>query len=84
MTCRSGVLRRVTDDRCRQYRKADARYVARAEPGRGWRVWDRKVRRWWGNAFVAYPVALLAELNGAKRPDRIVELTREAAVTGRK
>jgi hypothetical protein len=56
--------------------KPNARYVARAEAGRGWRVWDRKISRWWGNPFADYPEALLAELNGPKRPARIVELTR--------
>jgi hypothetical protein len=58
--------------------KPNARYVARAEPGRGWRVWDRKVSRWWGNPLAEYPEMLLAELNGAKRAERIVELTRDA------
>lgn len=56
------------------------RFVARAVPGSGWRVWDRSGRRWWGNFFAAYPDALLAELNGSKRPERIVELSRVSFV----
>jgi hypothetical protein len=55
---------------------ASHRYVAKAVPGNGWRVWDRKRRGFWGNFFAAYPEALLAELNGPKRPDRITDLSR--------
>ena len=44
--------------------------------GVGWRIWNRKQRRWWGNFFAAYPTELLAELNGQKRPKRIAELSR--------
>jgi hypothetical protein len=54
------------------------RYVAKAVPGMGWRVWNRKFSRWWGNFFIAYPEALLAELNGPKRPDRITTLSRSS------
>jgi hypothetical protein len=54
------------------------RYVAKAVPDYGWRVWDRRGNRWWGNFFAAYPEALLAELNGPKRPDRIMELSRRS------
>ena len=59
------------------------RYVAKAVPGSGWRVWDRKQNRWWGNHFTAYPASLLVELNGPKRPDRIVELSRGSYVPPR-
>jgi hypothetical protein len=34
------------------------------------------LKRWWGNPYPAYPTALLAELNGEKRPDKIVELSK--------
>jgi hypothetical protein len=33
-----------------------SRYVARGVPG-GYRIWDNKARRWWGDLY---------ELNGAK------------------
>jgi hypothetical protein len=56
------------------------RYVAKAVPGSGWRVWDRKRICWWGNYFAAYPDALVVELNGPKRPDRITELSRGSYV----
>lgn len=52
------------------------RYVARAEAGKGWRVWDRMRRKHWGEFMSYYPETLLAELNGPKRPEVLVELTR--------
>jgi hypothetical protein len=55
---------------------ATARFVARAEAGNGWRVYDRQMRKWWGTRSDRFPEELLAELNGPKRPERIVELTR--------
>ena len=54
------------------------RYVAKAEAGVGWRVFDRNTKRWWGNFFSYYPQMLLDELNGEKRPDKLVELCRNA------
>jgi hypothetical protein len=51
------------------------RYVANAESGRGWRVWNRKLKRPWGNFFKLYPEDLLDELNGERRPEKIAELT---------
>lgn len=54
------------------------RYVARAEPGIGWRIWNRRTRKPWGNYFRSYPAQLLDELNGPKRPDRLTELSRES------
>ena len=51
------------------------KFVAKAEAGKGWRVWNRRTRRWWGNYLNAYPEDLLAELNGERRPEKIVELT---------
>jgi hypothetical protein len=54
------------------------RYVARAVPGRGWRIWNRKTKRWWGNFFVEFPSALLDELNGPKRPEEISKLSRRS------
>jgi hypothetical protein len=56
--------------------KRDVRYVARAEEGQGWRIRDRKARRWWGEPFVQYPEQLLAELNGEKRPAHLTDLIR--------
>ena len=54
--------------------KPNVRYVAKAIEGVGWRVWNRRANRWWGNPFREYPEELLAELNGPKRPERLIEL----------
>ena len=53
---------------------AQVRFVARAIPGIGWRVWDRKLERWSGNPFASFPDTLLHELNEPKRPDELVRL----------
>jgi hypothetical protein len=57
--------------------KAEHRYVAKSEPGKGWRVWDRKLKRWWGEWRREYPEAVLIELNGEARPQVLVELCRK-------
>lgn len=58
--------------------KRHHRYVAIAEAGKGWRIWNRKARRWWGEAYLHYPEQLLEELNGAKRPEKLTELIQSA------
>ena len=59
--------------------KPKVRYVAKAVEGAGWRVWDRKQKKWWGNPFRDYPEDLLGELNGPKRPEKLVELCKRKA-----
>ncbi|BCY12010.1 hypothetical protein [Actinoplanes sp. L3-i22] len=54
---------------------AGRRYVARGVPG-GYRIYDNKGRRWWGDHYEVCPDELLSELNGAADPDRITELLR--------
>ncbi len=56
--------------------KAGRRFVAKAEAEKGWRIWDNKIRRWWGERYENYPETLLAEPNGDKRPERLTELTK--------
>lgn len=56
--------------------KPKRRFVGRATAGIGWRIWDHKANRWWGNPFQNYPEALLEELNGEKRPEAIVKLSK--------
>jgi hypothetical protein len=56
------------------------RYVARAEAGKGWRIWNRKTKRPWGNYFKEYPEDLLDELNGDKNTKKIVELSKKSYV----
>ena len=49
------------------------RYVARGVPG-GYRIWDNKARRWWGDRYELCPDDLLNELNGGKAPEKITTL----------
>ncbi|MFJ9739542.1 hypothetical protein [Streptomyces sp. NPDC101166] len=51
------------------------RYVARGVPG-GYRIWDNRGRRYWGDFYELCPDDLLAELNGPADRDRVVALMR--------
>jgi hypothetical protein len=53
------------------------RFVAKAEAGRGWRIWDNTQKKWWGQHYRRCPEELLLELNAKKRPEVIVKLVRE-------
>ncbi|MGV3720724.1 MAG: hypothetical protein ACO1SX_07415 [Actinomycetota bacterium] len=55
----------------------DRRFVAKAEAGQGWRIWDRTQKKWWGQPCIQYPEQLLEELNGGKRPDELIRLVRQ-------
>ncbi len=57
--------------------KPNVRFVAKAIEGTGWRVWDRTQKKWWGNPLHRYPEAVLAELNGPKRPEKLAELCKQ-------
>ena len=52
------------------------RFVARAEAGVGWRIWDNKTRTFWGQIYDQHPEQLIAELNGQKRPEVLVLLAK--------
>ncbi|MEU8132119.1 hypothetical protein [Streptodolium elevatio] len=49
------------------------RYVARGVPG-GYRIWDNKRQRWWGELYELCPDDLLVELNGAANYARVTAL----------
>lgn len=51
--------------------------MARGVAG-GYRVWDNRGRRWWGDLYEHCPDELLAELNGGRDHGRITELIRAA------
>jgi hypothetical protein len=51
------------------------RYVARGVPG-GYRIWDNKARRWWGDLYELCPDRLLDQLNGACDEAKITALLR--------
>ncbi|MBB1152015.1 MULTISPECIES: hypothetical protein [Amycolatopsis] len=42
---------------------AKRRYVARGVPD-GYRIWDNRARRWWGDHYQRCPDDLVAALNG--------------------
>jgi hypothetical protein len=48
-------------------------YVARGVPG-GYRVWDNKRQRWWGDLYQLCPDDLLDELNGEADYQKITVL----------
>ena len=54
--------------------KSKRRFVARGVPG-GWRIWNNKSNKWWGQVYERQPDELIAELNGLKRPENITKLT---------
>lgn len=54
-------------------RVSKRRYVARGVPG-GYRIWDNKGRRWWGDLYELCPDELLTELNNRADPDKITAL----------
>lgn len=47
--------------------------MARGVPG-GYRVWDNKGRRWWGDLYELCPDDLVAELNGTADPQKLTAL----------
>ena len=48
--------------------------MANGVPG-GWRIWNKKAKKWWGQLYERQPDELLEELNGLKRPEVITKLT---------
>ncbi|MFF7459455.1 hypothetical protein [Kitasatospora sp. NPDC008115] len=52
---------------------AKRRYVARGVPG-GYRIWDNRLSRYWGDHYELCPDTLLAELNGPADPARLTAL----------
>ncbi len=61
-----------TSDR-RDARVSRRRYVVRGVPG-GFRIWDNRARRWWGDHYEIQPDELVAELNGDADQTRITAL----------
>jgi hypothetical protein len=59
------------------------KYVARATANLGWRIWNTRSRRWWGEYYKRYPEELLAELNGEKRSEQVAGKTRQLQIERR-
>jgi hypothetical protein len=49
--------------------QSNYRYVARAFEG-GWRLFDRKMQKWWGPKVKQYPQRIIDYLNQKKQGDR--------------
>jgi hypothetical protein len=49
------------------------RYVVRGVPG-GYRIWDNRAGRWWGDQYEVQPDDLVAELNGNSDYARVTAL----------
>lgn len=57
--------------------KPTRRFVGKALSDGTWRIWNKKARKYWGEPFDQRPDALIDELNGKKRPDKLIDLTRQ-------
>jgi len=49
--------------------KKNKRYCIRANPPKGWQIWDRKLARWWGNPTKEFPYTVLQKLNEGKQSE---------------
>ncbi|MFF4240584.1 hypothetical protein ACFYYL_32315 [Actinomadura geliboluensis] len=54
---------------------ARRRYVARGVPG-GYRIWDNRARKWWGEVYELCPDDLLTGLNGDADYQKVTALLR--------
>ncbi|GAA2280005.1 hypothetical protein GCM10010402_40900 [Actinomadura luteofluorescens] len=61
---------------------ARRRYVARGVPG-GYRIWDNRRRKWWGDVYELCPDDLLTELNGDADYRKVTALLRRYRVLKR-
>ena len=56
--------------------------MARGVPG-GWRIWDNRSRRWWGDHYETQPDDLVTELNTTADPARLTALLKRYRATHR-
>lgn len=47
--------------------KPKFRYCIRANPPKGWQIWDRKLSKWWGNPTKESPDETLQILNSGNK-----------------
>ena len=73
MTGRSGGHERTTPDTEGECLVSRRQYVARGVPG-GYRIWDNRRRRWWGDLYELCPDELLDELNGDADYQKLTDL----------
>ena len=77
-------MQAVTLNSLQRMGKPKKRFVAKAEAENGWRVWDNKQKKWWGERYESFPENLLTELNAGKDPERLTELIKKAAPNRKK
>ncbi|WP_084316101.1 hypothetical protein [Actinospica robiniae] len=53
------------------------RYVARGVPG-GYRIWDNRANRWWGDLYELCPDDLVNALNGGVSHAELTEAVKRA------
>lgn len=53
------------------------RYVVRGVPG-GYRIWDNRGRRWWGDLYELCPDDLVSALNGGVSHSELTEALNRA------
>lgn len=51
-------------------------YILKPQDGK-WRIWNRKMRYYWGNLYSIQPDELVAELNGQNRADVKTQLDKK-------
>lgn len=49
--------------------KKNQRYCIRANPPKGWQIWDRKMAKWWGKPTKDFPYDILLKLNEGKKSE---------------
>ena len=52
-------------------------FVMKAIKGSGWRIWNTKMKYWWGKIYQNQPTALIIELNGQRRSNVLEQLQRK-------
>lgn len=57
--------------------KKRRRFVGKGIPKGGYKIWDSKIKRWWGETYKYYPDELIKELNGDKKPTQLIAITKK-------
>lgn len=52
------------------------KYVMKGVSG-GWRIWNNKQNKWWGDFYELQPDEIVLELNGENRQAVVIELTKK-------
>lgn len=61
--------------------KPKQRYCVKAYEGK-WRIWNRKMKRWWGLPYAEYPAEVLEKLNSKKKEKEAMTILQLLASLG--